>query len=254
MTTFLVAHGAWSAGWAWKKMRPLMRQRGHELVTPTYTGLGERSHLAHRDVDLETHITDVLNVLYFENLTDVVLVGHSYGGMVATAVADRAADRIAQVVYVDAFVPRDGQSLLALLPEEARVRMLEAVRLEGNGWRVPPNPMPSDSSEADVAWATPRRVMQPLKTFEQPVRLTGAIERLRRTYIYCTRPTPGDVLRQFAERARSETGWQYIEIDASHNPHITVPAALAKVLDDLSRDPAHDATSGASRTRVPGRL
>ncbi len=115
MTTFLVAHGAWSAGWVWKKMRPLMRQQGHELVTPTYTGLGERSHLAHRDVDLETHIADVLNVLYFEDLTDVVLVGHSYGGMVATAVADRAADRIAQVVYVDAFVPRDGQSLLALL-------------------------------------------------------------------------------------------------------------------------------------------
>ena len=86
MTTFLVAHGAWSAGWVWKKMRPLMRKQGHELVTPTYTGMGERSHLAHRDVDLETHIADVLNVLHFEDLTDVVLVGHSYGGMVATGV------------------------------------------------------------------------------------------------------------------------------------------------------------------------
>ena len=102
--------------------------------------------------------------------------------------------------------------------------------------------MPSDSSAADVAWATPRRVMQPLKTFEQPVRLTGAIERLRRTYIYCTRSAPGDGFRQFAERARSETGWQYMEIDSSHNPHVTVPASLAKVLDDLARDPAHDGT------------
>jgi pimeloyl-ACP methyl ester carboxylesterase len=245
MTTFLVAHGAWSAGWAWKKMRPLMRKQGHELVTPTYTGIGERSHLANRDVDLETHIADVLNVLHFEDLTDVVLVGHSYGGMVATGVADRASDRIAQVVYVDAFVPRDGQSLLALLMQEARVRMLEAARLEGDGWRVPPNPMPSDSSEADVAWATPRRVTQPLKTFEQPARLTGAIDRLRRTYIYCTRPAPGDVFRQFAERARSETGWKHIEIDSSHNPHITVPDSLARALDDLARDPAHDGPCGA---------
>ena len=100
-------------------MRPLMRTQGHEFVTPTYTGLGERSHLAHRDVDLETHIADVLNVLYFEDLTDVVL-RRRYGGMVATAVADRAADRIAQVVYVDAFVPRDGQSLLALFNGKAR--------------------------------------------------------------------------------------------------------------------------------------
>jgi pimeloyl-ACP methyl ester carboxylesterase len=253
MTTFLVAHGAWSAGWVWKKMRPLMRQQGHELVTPTYTGMGERSHLTHRDVDLETHITDILNVLYFEDLTDVVLVGHSYGGMVATAVADRAADRIAQVVYVDAFVPRNGQPLLAFYTEEGRVRLLEAARLEGDGWRVPP-PMRSDLSEADVAWTRPRRVMQPLKTFEQPVRLTGAIDRLRRTYIYCTRSAPGDVFRQFAERARSEIGWKYMEIDSSHTPHITVPAAFAKVLDDLARDPAHDGTSGASRTRLPDRL
>jgi pimeloyl-ACP methyl ester carboxylesterase len=228
MTTLLVAHGAWSAGWVWKKMRPLMRKQGHELVTPTYTGIGERSPLANRDVALETHIADVLQVLHFAALTDVVLIGHSYGGVVATAVADRAADRIAPVVYVDAFVPRDGQSLLARLTAEARVRMLEAARLEGNGWRIPPNPMPLDSSAADVAWATPRRVMQPLKTFEQPVRLTGAIERLRRTYIY--------------------------EIDASHNPHVTVPAALARLLDDLSCDPTHDGTDGASRPQLPGRL
>ncbi|HEY4957919.1 MAG TPA: alpha/beta hydrolase, partial [Caldimonas sp.] len=90
MATFLVAHGAWSAGWAWKKMRPLLRARGHELFTPTHTGLGERSHLARPDIDLEAHIADILAVLHFEDLRDVVLIGHSYGGMVATGVADRA--------------------------------------------------------------------------------------------------------------------------------------------------------------------
>lgn len=235
MTTFLVVHGAWSAGWAWKKMRPLLRERGHELLTPTHTGLGERSHLAHARIDLETHIADILGVLEFEDLRDLILVGHSYGGMVATGVADRAAARIAQLVYLDAFVPRDGQSLFDLTGEPARARGLEAARATGDGWRVPPNPMPPDTSAADVAWAGPRRMMQPLATLEQPLRLTGAVDRLRRTYIYCTRPGPGDAFRQFADRARSEPGWTYHELDASHNPHITMPETFAALLDDIAR-------------------
>jgi pimeloyl-ACP methyl ester carboxylesterase len=112
--TFLVCHGAWSAGWAWKKMHPLMAEAGHRLVTPTYTGLGERAHLANPSIDLETHIQDILNVIKYEDLRDIVLVGHSYGGMVATGVADRARDRVTQLTYIDAFVPDDGQSLLDL--------------------------------------------------------------------------------------------------------------------------------------------
>src|ERR1700730_1875976 len=120
VATILVAHGAWSAAWAWKKMRPLLRAAGHELLTPTYTGLGELSHLANPSIDLETHIRDVLGVLEFEDLHDVVLLGHSYGGMVATGVADRARDRVAKLIYLDAFVPQDGQSMLDLHPPEAR--------------------------------------------------------------------------------------------------------------------------------------
>jgi pimeloyl-ACP methyl ester carboxylesterase len=106
--TFMVAHGAWSAGWAWKKMHPLLTAAGHRLFTPTYTGLGERSHLADPSNSLEAHINDVLGVLTYEDLRDVILVGHSSGGMVATGVADRAADRLSKLVYLDAFVPRDG--------------------------------------------------------------------------------------------------------------------------------------------------
>jgi pimeloyl-ACP methyl ester carboxylesterase len=106
MATFVLCHGAWSAAWAWKKVRPLLRAAGHEVFTPTYTGLGERAHQVSRSVDLETHIRDILAVLDCEDLRDVMLVGHSYGGMVATGVADRAAERIAKVVYLDAFVPR----------------------------------------------------------------------------------------------------------------------------------------------------
>jgi pimeloyl-ACP methyl ester carboxylesterase len=109
MATFLLAHGAWSAGWAWKKMRPLMAAHGHQLFTPSYTGLGERAHLAHRDLNLESHIADMLAVLEFEALSDVILVGHSYGGMVATGVADCVRDKIRHLVYLDAFAPEDGK-------------------------------------------------------------------------------------------------------------------------------------------------
>ena len=234
MATFLVAHGAWSAGWVWKKMRPLLRGRGHELFTPTYTGLGERVHLVNPDIGLNTHIEDILAVLEFEDLREVILVGHSYGGMVATGVADRALERIARLVYLDAFVPRDGQSSFDLQPEEIRSRMREAARAAGEGWRIPPNPMPPDTSEADVAWAAPRRKMHPIKTFEEPIHLTGACETLPRTYIYCTRAAEGDVFGQFAARARSEPGWSYREIDARHNPHITAPETLAGLLDDVA--------------------
>src|SRR5262249_39341583 len=117
--TFLVAHGAWSAGWAWKKMHPLMSAARHRLITPTYTGLGDREHLAGPSSDLETHIQDMLAVIKYEDLRNVVLIGHSYGGMVATGVADRARERITQLIYLDAFVPKNGQSLLDLLPPPA---------------------------------------------------------------------------------------------------------------------------------------
>jgi pimeloyl-ACP methyl ester carboxylesterase len=235
MATFVVAHGAWSAGWAWKKMRPLLRERGHELYTPSYTGLGERAHLASPDVGLDTHIRDVCGVLTMENLHEVVLIGHSYGGMVATGVADREPERIKHLVYLDAFVPRDGQSVGDLQPPGVRDAMRAAAERDGDGWLVPPNPPPPDTSAADLAWMAPRRLPQPLKALDEPIRLTGAVDRLPRTYIYCTRPMPADGFRQFAQRAKTEAGWQYREIDASHNPHITAPDALAAMLDDIAK-------------------
>src|SRR5687768_6397697 len=140
-TTFVVAHGAWSSGWAWKKMHPLMQARGNRLFTPSYTGLGERAHLAHPNIDLETHITDVVNVLVFEDLRDIVLVAHSYGGVVGTGVADRARDRIRRLVYLDAFVPEDGKSFFDLTGQGQLMRTAAV-----DGWRVPPNPPPPDTT------------------------------------------------------------------------------------------------------------
>lgn len=230
--TFLVTHGAWSAGWAWKKMHPLMSAAGHRLVTPTYTGLGEREHLANASIDLETHIQDVLGIIKYEDLDNFILVGHSYGGMVATGVADRVPGRIARLVYLDAFVPKDGQALVDLLPADARARMQETAKNPDN-WRVPPNPIPPDTPAEDVQWMQARRLPQPIKTFLMPLKLRNGDTRLPRSYIYCKRSAPGDTFRQFAERAKREH-WDYREIDASHSPHITAPDVLASLLKSIA--------------------
>jgi pimeloyl-ACP methyl ester carboxylesterase len=229
--TFLVCHGAWSAGWAWKKMHPLMQAAGHRLLTPSYTGLGERAHLANRSVDLETHIEDILNVIKYEDVSDIVLIGHSYGGMVATGVADRARDRIRQLIYLDAFVPDDGQSLLDL-NQVARQPMLERAAA-GDGWRIPPNPTPPDTPQADLAWLTERRVDMPIKCFEMPLKLRNGELTLPRIYIYATRITPADTFGRFTARAKSAPGWRYFEIDASHSPNVTAPEALMALLQKI---------------------
>lgn len=237
MATIVLAHGAWSAAWAWKKMRPLLRAAGHEFFSPTYTGLGQRAHLAHRDIDLSTHIEDVVNALEFEDLTDVTLLGHSYGGMVATGVADKARNRIRRVIYLDAFAPKDGQSLFDLVVPKAAANMRAGATEEGDGWRIPINPMPPDTAPEDAAWAGPRRRPQPIKTFEQKIRLESREPPPPRHYIYAKKNGPGDVFRQFGERAKSEAGWTYDEIDASHNPHITCPDVLTALLTRIIAGP-----------------
>ena len=224
MATYLICHGAWSAGWAWKKVRPLLRAAGHEVFTPTYTGLGERAHLAHPRVDLETHIADVLAVIEYEDLRDFVLVGHSYGGMVATGVADRVADRIRHLVYLDAFVPAPGQSL-----DDLTGTPMPDQRVEG--WLRPPLPSASDTAPEDLAWITPRRRHQPTRCFSQKLHHAGGTPAFPRTYIHCTRKDGRpDPFAQFADRFRDDPAWRFQAMDASHSPNITAPEALAALL------------------------
>ena len=235
MAVFVVAHGASSGGWSWVKMRLPMAQAGHQLMVPTYTGLGEREHLAHPDVDLETHVADVANVLTFEDLGDVILIGHSYGGMVATAVADRHPDRVSRLVFLDAFVPRHGQSLFDIQPPGMQERMRRAAAETGEGWRVPPNPLPPDTADADAVWFNARRRPQPIRTFERPLALTRPEDDLPRLFIRCMRLGPQDTFGPFAACAREGAGWTYREIDASHNPHITAPEELTVLFCDIAR-------------------
>ena len=231
MATIVLAHGAWSAAWAWKKMRPLMARSGHSFFTPTYTGLGERAHLANPSIDLETHIEDVLGVLEFEDLRDVVLLGHSYGGMVATGVADRARARIAHLIYLDAFVPKDGESLFDLVPEEQR-KWQQASAAAGDGWRIAPNPTPEDTSAEDQAWIANKRLPHPLKCMDTRLKLRNGPLTLPRSYIVATRNRHGP-FGQFAALARTTPGWTCDEIDASHSPNVTAPEPLMALVDRI---------------------
>jgi pimeloyl-ACP methyl ester carboxylesterase len=234
VAVIVLAHGAWSAAWAWKKMRPLMVAAGHQFFAPTYTGLGERAHLASPSNDLNTHIQDVLGVLEFEDLHEVTLIGHSYGGMVATGVADRVPGRIARLIYLDAFVPANGQSLIDFLPAAERERLLDSVTT-GDGWRVTPNPIPPDTTSQDAAWVAQFRMPQSLKCFEQRLHLQTELD-LPRSYIHCTRYADKKPFAQFARQARREPGWQIYELDASHSPNITAPGPLMEVIEQtLSR-------------------
>lgn len=225
--TFLVAHGAWSAGWSWKKMHPLMAAAGHRFIVPTYTGLGEREHLAGPEVGLDTHVQDVLGVIKYEELDDIVLVAHSYGGMVGTVVADRVPGLIRRIIYVDAFVPRDGQALVDLVPADVRERILGIGR--DGGWQVPPQPIPDDTSPEDVAWIQKFRINQSLRSFDTPARLANGETKIPRSYIYALRRPQVDTFGPFAARAKSE-GWDYHEIDASHSAQMTAPEKLAELL------------------------
>ena len=205
------------------------------MFTPTLTGLGERAHQAHPGVDLETHIQDVLGVLEYEDLNRAVLVGHSYGGMVIAGVAERAAERLDHLVYLDAFIPQDGQSLADLLRPERREQMLAAAQAEGDGWRIPPFLVQAFgvTADTDVQWVGPKLVAQPAGTFRQPVRLaSGTAETLPRTYIFGSSPAR-ETFDQFLERVRTG-GWRYRELATGHDAMVTEPEKFTELLVELA--------------------
>lgn len=235
---YVLVHAAWHGGWCWRKVAPLLRGQGHDVYTPTLTGLGERSHLANPEIGLETHIQDVANVLKYEDLGRVILVGHSSSGAVITGVADRAAERVAHVVYLDAFVPVDGQALMDLAP---RLKGAEArVQAEGKGWLIPSlAPTPWDqylkegwhiTDEADRQWMLARLGPTPFKIFKDPLRRPNpGADKLPRTYIRCLQ-WPSPVFDQHADVARRTPGWRYREMATSHEPFVTHPQELASLL------------------------
>ena len=235
MATFVIVHGAWSGGHAWRWVRPLLRAAGHDVVTPSLTGLGNRAHLATPTTDLDTHIADVDAVLHYEDLSDVLLVGHSYGGMVIAGVADHVPERIGRLVYLDADVPLEGESMMDHVPADERAGYEEAARAHGDGWRVPPpfpDPLPP-GLPAEVVWTVSRMAPHPLATMTQPLHLEHGNADLPRTFVLCTEGKENEFEPPYVARVRSDPSWRFVELAANHVAHVTAPEKLTATLLDL---------------------
>ena len=241
MATFVLVHPAWFGGWCWKKVVPLLRAEGHQVHTPTLTGLGERAHLASPEVGLSTHIADVVNVLSYEDLDGVLLVGNSSGGNVITGVADRVPERIAQLVYLDAFVPSDGQGIVDMLPPDRRQAVEALVQAEGDGWLWPrfsprrggdrPH-LVGDRRRGRPGLGAAAAVPDALRALHGAD--TGARRRRNAAAVYIRTRRPQPAYDRFAQHARSSPGWRLLELDASHIPYVTSPVPLAGTLLGLA--------------------
>jgi pimeloyl-ACP methyl ester carboxylesterase len=232
MTNFVLVHGAWHGGWCWTRVSRLLRRAGHDVFTPTLTGLGERAHLASADINLDTHIADILGVLESEELDDVVLCGHSYGGMVISGVAERAGGRIDTLAYLDAHVPEDGQSVLQLLGAARAEAIRAQASRTGDGWRI--DPVSAEAFQVgeadDVKWVDRQCTAQPIATFGQPIALTGAIGRVRRRVYIRADNDRVTAFAHCAEHAGHAPDWDYHEVAAGHDVMIDAPEALAGIL------------------------
>lgn len=236
MTTFVLVHGTGCGGWIWKQVSSLLREHGHEVYAPTLTGLSDRRHLLNCGVNLSTHITDIANLIYYEDLADVILVGNSYGGMVITGVSARIPERLKTLIYLDAYLPDDGQSEADLLPTPIFAgRQAEAMK---NGGLIHP-PHPSDFGIVDpilVAWILARMTPHSLDTYTEPVPTGNSGSSIvPGIYIHCIGnppPTP-NLLAPSAAKALAR-GWPVIELKTGHLAMLTAPREVAETLLNLS--------------------
>jgi len=233
MTDFVLVHGAWHGAWCWRKILPSLWATGHRAFAVTLTGLGEREHLMSPDIPLATHIDDVAAVIETEELTRLVLVGHSYAGLLITAVADRYAERIVRLVYVDAIVPRSGESWSSSHDESARQARRAAISRDGV--IAPPPSSAYGLTGEDAAWVDRRQRPHPGTVYEDVLHFDEArVAGLPRTFVDCTSPALPAIERS-RQRVRSEPGWQVVEIATGHDPMISAPAQLLDILEQAGR-------------------
>jgi pimeloyl-ACP methyl ester carboxylesterase len=238
VATFVLIHGAWHGGWCWVRVAERLRRRGHVVHAPSMTGLGDRRHLLSPAITFETHVMDFVNTILVERLDDVVLCGHSFGGIVTTAVADRVADRVRGLVYLDAFLARDGQSVFDLSPPWRTAEILEAARLHGDGWTVPPAHFDRWVEDpADRAWVEAMAGPHPLASMREPLSLTGAGDAIgNRTYVLAEayRPSP---FWQFHDALKDDPSWRVMGLPTLHDAMISMPDAVAAILEDAATRP-----------------
>ena len=234
VTPYVLVHGGWGGAHGFRWVRRELQAAGHEVFTPSLTGIGERVHLASPQVTLSTHIRDVVNHVLYEDLAEVVLVGFSYGGFVVTGALEHIADRVRHLVYLDAFVPDDGDTALSLTMGIDRM----SIQL-GEEWLVPAPERELDDP-VETAWAAARRTPHPIGCFTEPVRLLQPLERFpfTRTYIKATLDPPTEIgapaFVRAADRAKSSSEWRYFEIETTHMVPHNRPKELAAILLELA--------------------
>jgi len=229
---FMLIHGAFHGGWCWRRVGDLLAAAGARVFAPTMTGLGERAHLLNDTVGIETFFRDTIAVIEAEELTDIVLVGHSFGGAVITGVADRMPERIAQLVYLDAVVPVGGQSALSCLPAETQAIRLRTAQATPGGLTIP---LPTETMfdlppGPDRDWVARRITPHPLAAYTDPIVLDHPVGNGRpRVYIRCTGPVYPAVVPSY-DRIKAEGGWTLVDIATGHDAMVTAPEALAEIL------------------------
>ena len=230
MATFVLVHGAWHGSWCWKRVRKALQARGHDVFTPTLTGVAERSHLLSPHINLDTHIEDVVNLIRWEELSQVVLCGHSYGGCVISGVADRIPECIGAMVYLDAFVLENGQSLHDTLPPSLRDLQLEAAARGGEGWKVPPIPAEVfNLNTNDRDWVDRQCTMQPLATLQQSIKLNGGADAIKPVTFILATAFDQSPFPPFFERAKAK-GWNTLTISCGHDVMLDRPEELTRHL------------------------
>jgi len=229
---YVLVHGAWHGGWCWRSVAELLRHAGHAAFTPTLTGLGERRHLLHAGITLDTFVDDIVNVLRAEELEDVILVGHSFGGRVVCGVADRAPERLRRLVLLDAGLPESGKAAWDGLPADVR----EARLARAGGGPSVPAPDPGEFGVEDpaaLAWLARRLTPHPLGSYTTPLMLAHPLGNgVPVSYIRCTAPVYRPMAAS-AARAKALPGWHYLELATGHDAMVSAPGELARLLLDL---------------------
>jgi pimeloyl-ACP methyl ester carboxylesterase len=230
--TFVLVHGAWHGGWCWRRVSDLLEKRGHKVFAPTMTGLGERSHLLDAKLNLATHIADIVNVIKWEELKDIVLVGHSYGGLIISGVVESVGDKIGSIVFLDAFVPDNGDALAAKASEPVREQIATAVQ---NG-EIAMKPVPAAVfrvNEKDRAWVDGKCTPHPLATLTDKISLTGARERVAKKAYIRAKGYPSVPFDAAQERLKRDSAWRVTELPCGHDAMVDLPDQLVEILLEL---------------------
>ena len=234
--TFVLAHGSWHGGWCWKKVADRLRAKGHAVYAPSYTGMGDRAHLLSKDITINTFAEDLVQVIQSEELSNVILVGHSFGGVPISGAADRVPEKIARLVYLDSVLVESGRSAFSYYPPAEAEARIKAAEKATNGVAVPvPQQLPAvwglgKEGDPDYDWARRRLSPHPLQTYTTALTFKGPVgNNLPRTYIHSTQPSH-PVLEDSRKLVRSWSGWKWVDLAAPHDSMITHPEAVVELL------------------------